>query len=107
MTTKAIVHITVSIPTLILVPGDGICGGAVAHTTEHRTRALAHVLQDDIALEVGVAAAVLGSPLYRKLRSHVVLVCSHIDASTAVVLRIEQSVGVVAIAVGFVQPGTI
>ena len=104
MTPITIVHVTVAVPACILVAGDGVGGRAVADAAEQRARALAHVLQDDVALEIGIVAAVLCGPFNRKLGADVVLQRAHVDAAAAVVLGVEQTIRVVAIAVGLVQP---
>ncbi len=104
MASEAVIYVAVAIPALILVLRDCIGGCTIAHAPKHRTWTLAHVLQNDVALEVGVVAAVLSSPLYRELRANVVLVSSNIDATTAVILGIKQTIRVVAISVGLIQP---
>ena len=104
MAPKTVVYVTVAVPALILVLRDGGGSGAVTHAAEHRTRTFAHVLQNYVALEVGVVAAVLSSPFDWKLGADIVLESTHVDAATAVVLGIEQSIRVVSIAVGLVEP---
>ena len=104
VTSKTVVYVTVAVSALILILGDGVRSCAVANATQHRTRTFAHILHDDIALEVGIIAAVLRSPFNWKLGADVVLERANVDATAAVVLGIEQTICVVSIAVGLVQP---
>eukprot|EP00052_Salpingoeca_macrocollata_P011462 m.88361 g.88361 ORF g.88361 m.88361 type:complete len:676 (-) comp18065_c0_seq1:202-2229(-) len=95
----AIAHIVVAVAVLALggLARNGAGGSAIAQCVR------AHVLEDDFAVVVVTAARVLVGPFNWQSFAFVKVERSDVVATAVVVLRVKQTVGVVAVAVGLVQ----
>jgi hypothetical protein len=86
---------------VVLALGWGFRDGTSGHTVTETI--ITHVLDNNFTFVLRVTTSVLVGPLKRELFTDVIIQGSYVGTTTVIVLRIEQTVGIVPVTTSFVE----